>query len=198
MRKVRYDVCITLAVLGLTALTACSKPAAPAGEGASSAAAASGTPAAATAGGSADLGQGLKPGGWEMTSHIPGMSQPMVTKMCLDASLSTDFAKLGSSNPGKLDCTTTRTSRLGNNIDVDSVCKSQGMTINSKMHMELTDAGYHQKIEQSYDPPAMKPTTVEVDGKYLGDCGDMKPGDMVMPGGIKINMHDVAAKAKKS
>lgn len=194
MRKVRYDVCITLAVLGLAGLVACSKPAATGGN------ASSGAPAATTAttGGSADLGQGLKVGGWEMTSHIPGMSQPMVTKMCLDAGLSTEFAKLGSSNAAQLDCTTTKTSRLGNNIDVDSVCKHQGMTINSKMHMELTDNGYHQTIEQSYDPPSMKPTTVEVDGKYLGDCGDMKPGDMVMPGGIKINMHDVAAKAKKS
>jgi hypothetical protein len=133
-----------------------------------------------------------------MTSHVPGMTQPMVSKMCLDAGLTKKFAEMGSSNSAKLDCTTTKTSRLGNNIDVESVCKQQGMTINSKMHMELTDNGYHQTIEQSYDPPAMKPMTTTVDGKYLGDCGDMKPGDMVMPGGIKINMYDVAAKAKKS
>lgn len=200
MRKMRYNVSITLAVLGLAALAACSKPAAPAGDAASSGAAAvSGSPAAAVAnGGLADLGQGLKTGAWQMTANVPGMGQPMVTKMCLDAGLSNKFEKLGSSNSAKMDCSTQKASRMGNTIDVVSTCKSDGMTINTKMHMELTgDSSYHQTVEQSYDPPMMKPMTTTVDGKYLGDCGDMKPGDMVMPGGVKINMNDVAAKAKK-
>lgn len=199
MRKMRYNVSITLAVLGLAALAACSKPAAPAGDAASGGASAvAGSPAAAvaTTGGS-DLGQGLKTGAWQMTADMPGMG-PMVTKVCLDANLSSHFEKMGNSNAAKMDCTTQKASRLGNVIDVQSTCKSDGMTVNTKMHMELTgDNSYHQTIEQSYDPPMMKPMTTTIEGKYLGDCGDMKAGDMVMPGGVKLNMNDLAAKAKK-
>lgn len=105
---------------------------------------------------------------------------------------------MANSNAAKMDCSTQSASRVGNVIDVQSACKTEGMTIRTKMHMEIAgDNSYHQTVEQSYDPPMMKPMTSTIDGKYLGDCGDMKPGDMVMPGGIKINMNDVAAKAKK-
>ncbi|HVZ29657.1 MAG TPA: DUF3617 family protein [Asticcacaulis sp.] len=199
MRKLRYNVSMTLVVLGLSALAACSKPAAPAGDAASSgAAAASGTPAAATVkGGSvADLGQGLKTGVWELTTHAAGSPRAMVAKMCIDTAMSTQFAKLGSSMAAQMDCTTTKASRSGNVIDTESVCKEKGRTIKTQMHMELTADGYHQTMQSSYDPPSRPPVSAEVDGKYLGDCGDMKPGDMVLPGGIKINMNSGLAKAK--
>ncbi len=196
MKKLSLNICITLAVLGLAA---CNKPAAPAADGGNGAAtppadapAASTDPLAAV-----ESGSGLKPGLWQTSMNMPGMTSAMIVKMCLDEGLSKKFSQMGSSNPGKMDCTPVSGTRSGNVIDITTQCKTNGMTANTKMHMELGDDSYHQTVETSYDPPMGEPTKVTMDGKYMGACpATMKAGDMDMGSGMKINMYDQAAKNK--
>lgn len=192
MRKLLPGVCVTLA---FASLFACSKPSTPPADASAAAPAASGTPAVAAAG----SGPALKTGEWEVTTALPSkvanLGKDMVTKMCLDSELSSRFEKLGSSNPGKLDCAAQEVRHVGNVIDVDSTCKASGLTVHTKMHMEMTgDNAYHQTIQTSYDPPMGEPMTTEINGKWLGPCSaGMQPGDMILPGGRKINMNAIAA-----
>ena len=183
-----------ICIVGALALSACSKPGAPAEDGGANTVA----PAAAPADPTAELskGSGLKPGLWQMTTTVKGMTSGLETKMCLDEGLSHKFSEMGTSNPGKLDCSPTAATRSGDLIDVTTVCKTEGMTVTNQMHMELTGPdSYKQTVTQTYDPAMMPPTVSTIDGKYLGACpSDMKAGDMRLPGGRTINVHDRAAK----
>ncbi len=195
MKKFAYAACVTLSLL---AVAACSKkPASADGDGSAAA------PASAPAAGGGDVtaalgnGPGLKPGLWQTSVLVKGMTGAMTTKMCLDEGLSKKFQDMGTSNPGKMDCAPVTATRAGNVIDVDTQCKSDGITIDNKMHMELTgDDSYHQTVTQTTVPSMGDPTVTTVDGKFMGPCpADMKPGDLDTGMG-KINMYDVAAKAK--
>ena len=148
MKKFAYVACVTLSLL---AVAGCSKKSASVdGDGSASA------PASAPASGgdvTAALGNGpgLKPGLWQTSVLVKGMNGAMTTKMCLDEGLSKKFQDMGTSNPGKMDCSPVSASRNGNVIDVDTQCKSDGITVDNKMHMELTgDDSYHQTVTQSY------------------------------------------------
>lgn len=185
-------------VLSLVVLSACGKtPAAP-GDADNSA----GAPAtAATASdplAGVSSGPGLKAGLWQTTVKTSAMTSGSLTsKMCLDDALSKKFQDMGTSNPGKMDCKPVSGSRNGNVIDITTVCKDDSLTVNNQMHMEITgEDSYHQTVTQSYTPELMKPTTSEIDGKYLGACpADMKPGDLDL-GGMKINMYTHKAEVK--
>lgn len=196
MKNLAYKICITAAVLGLAA---CSKPSTTASTTTTSTT----TDAAAPAAGGGDIlaslqnGNGLKPGLWQTAVTVKGMNSPLITKMCLDEGLSKKFADMGTSNPGKMDCTPVTATRSGNVIDVDTQCKSDGLTIDNKMHMELTsDDAYHQTVTQSYTPAMAPPTVTTVDGKFMGACpSSMKAGDLDTGSGT-INMYDIEAKNK--
>lgn len=203
MKKLPLNICISTVMLGaVLALSACNKPATPADGSTGAATPPADAPAPATSTdplASIESGSGLKAGLWESTMNMPGMTSGMTTKMCLDEGLSKKFSQMGSSNPGKMDCAPVSGSRAGNVIDIDTQCKMEGRTANTKMHMELSGDGnsYHQTVETSFDPPMGAGSKVTVDGKYLGACpATMRAGDMEMMGGVKINMYDVAAKAK--
>ena len=199
MKKISYNICIAMAGFAILGLSACNKPAAPADGSAGGSTPPAAAPAAAADPTAAlDNGPGLKPGLWESTVMVPGMTSGMTAKMCLDEGLSKKFAQMGTSNPGKMDCSPVNATRAGGVIDVTTQCKTDGMTATMKMHMEMTgDDAYHQTIVTSYDPKMMDPTTVTVDGKFKGACpATMKAGDMDTGMGKTINMYDVAAKNK--
>jgi len=78
----------------------------------------------------------------------------------------------------------------------DSVCKVGGMSITS--HSETTgdfNSGYTVKsTSHSEGGPSGAPrdTTTTIEAKWLGACKpDQKPGDIVMPGGFKMNVKDM-------
>jgi hypothetical protein len=77
----------------------------------------------------------------------------------------------------------------------DSVCKVAGMSITS--HSETTgdfNSAYTVKsVSHSEGGPSGAPrdTTTTIEAKWLGACkADQKPGDIVMPGGFKMNVKD--------
>ena len=190
MRKIRFSMCIALA---LVALAACGKKEAgeDGGEGATQAPADAPSAApAVTVGG--DMGKGLKAGVWEMTTAMPGVGKNVVMSTCMDDAMTKKYTEIGMSNRGKVDCTNQSVNRSGNTVDISAICKDGDRTIHSKIHVEMQgENAYHQTVEATYDPPVAGKSamTVAIDGKWLGTCESkgMKAGDMEM-NGMKMNM----------
>ncbi len=77
----------------------------------------------------------------------------------------------------------------------DSVCSVAGVSMTS--HSEITgdfNSAYTVKTtSHSEGGPAgvQRDTTTTIEAKWLGACKpDQKPGDIVMPGGFKMNVKD--------
>ena len=63
-------------------------------------------------------------------------------------------------------------------------------------HSEISgdfNAAYTVTTQSHLDkgPESLRDTTTKIEAKYLGDCKpNQKPGDIVMPGGFKLNVKD--------
>jgi len=183
---------VLIAALGLMA--GCSKPKTPEG-------AASGSEVAKPAA-LADANPMQKPGLWEIATAIPGMPKGIVSQLCVDQGLSGRMAEIGMKGMGDTQCSQSNISKAGSTVDVDSVCQMSGRTVTSHIHMEMiSDSEYHQIITSTMTPPISGDgkTETTVIGKRTGDCpADMKGGDMVIPGGMKMNMYDALNRAAAS
>jgi hypothetical protein len=76
----------------------------------------------------------------------------------------------------------------------DSVCSVGGASMTS--HSDITgdfNSAYTVKTTTHSDrgPAGLHDVTMAIEAKYLGACKpDQKPGDIVMPGGFKLNIKD--------
>jgi len=136
-----------------------------------------------------------KAGLWEMKMLRTGGAIPDVTMQhCTDAS--TDKQMSTSFSPGKETCSKQDIQKTAAGYVSDSVCSVAGMTITS--HAEITgdfNSAYTVK-STSHSEGAMTgktgDTTTTIEAKWVGDCkSDQKPGDIVMPGGMKMNVLDL-------
>jgi hypothetical protein len=126
-----------------------------------------------------------KAGQWkiEMTLPTPG-GKLMTTELCLDET--TDQQLMSAGIGMTSDCTTTRT---GNGFD--SVCTFGGMKTTS--HVEMSgdfQSSYTMKITTDrVGGPAQMPKHSEITqtATWQGACNGLAPGEMLMPGGMKIN-----------
>ena len=85
-----------------------------------------------------------------------------------------------------------RTPKASFGYVTDSICGVAGVTIAS--HAEITgdfNSAYTvTSTSRSERGPAGGTTTIEA--KWLGACkADQKPGDIMMPGGMKMNIKDM-------
>ena len=135
-----------------------------------------------------------RPGLWEITTSVPGMPTGLVSKLCMDSGLSERMVEVGMRGAGDARCTQNNIVKSGATVDVDSVCHMSGRKVTSHIRMEMiSDSEYRQTITSTMEPPmgGNGKSTTTVTGKRLGDCPmDMKGGDMVVPGGMKMNMYD--------
>lgn len=142
-----------------------------------------------------------KPGLWEVSMTTgSGKSHAMGTKMCIDAASDAALYKMGMETAGSI-CSRRDVSRTGYTVTSDSVCmldKSQ-MTSHT-VTVFAGDVAYHTESKTHFDPPmmpGMSDSTMTQDAKWAGPCpADMKPGDIVMPNGMKMNMIDAQKGAK--
>jgi uncharacterized protein DUF3617 len=137
-----------------------------------------------------------KAGLWEMKMARSGSAMPETTMQhCTDEStdkeMSTTFSPLSKDLCSKQDTQKTTTGYV-----TDSVCKVGAMSITS--HSEITgdfNSGYTVKTTSHNDGGSAnvpRDSTTTVEAKWLGACKpDQKPGDIVMPGGTKINVKDM-------
>ena len=124
-------------------------------------------------------------------SSAPDMTMQHCTDASTDREMATSFSPASKELCSKQDLQKTATGYVS-----DSVCTVAGMTITS--HAEITgdfNSAYTVKsTSHSQGGPAAVPrdSTTTIEAKWLGACkSDQKPGDVVMPGGIKINLKDM-------
>ena len=136
-----------------------------------------------------------KPGLWTQTVTTAEMKQS--TKICLDASTEQKM-KLWGAQAGKSDCSQqSMTPHLGGGWDFHSVCNmGQSGTVTSD-GTARGDFNSHYTVEVTSTttggpmPQANGVHKISIEATWQGPCpADMKPGDMEMPGGMKINMND--------
>ncbi len=135
-----------------------------------------------------------KAGLWEMKITKVGSQLPEMTMQhCTDAT--TDKAMANSVSPlAKQICTKQETVKTATGYVSDSVCTVSGVSMTS--HSEITgdfNSAYSVTTKAHMDkgPEQLRDTTTRIDAKWLGDCkADQKPGDIVMPGGFKLNVKD--------
>jgi Protein of unknown function (DUF3617) len=136
-----------------------------------------------------------KAGLWEMKmvrtgSPVPDMTMQHCTDATTDKQMSTSFS------PSKDICSKQDIQKTASGYVSDSVCGVAGMTITS--HAEITgdfNSAYIVKsTSHSERGPSSVPrdSTTTIEAKWLGACKpDQKPGDIMMPGGMKMNILDL-------
>ena len=135
-----------------------------------------------------------KPGLWEMKVLRTGSPAPapeMTMQHCTDAT--TDRQMSTSFSPSRDICSKQDVQKTATGYVTDSVCGVAGMTITS--HAEITgdfNSAYTVKsTSHSERGPAGAPrdSATTIEAKWLGACkADQKPGDIMMPGGMKMNI----------
>jgi hypothetical protein len=137
-----------------------------------------------------------KPGLWEMKvlrtgSPVPDMTMQHCTDETTDKEMSTSFSPVGKDACSKQDIVKTATGYV-----TDSVCGIAGMSI--KSHAEISgdfNAAYTVKSTSHSEggrAGAGRDSTTTIQAKWLGACkADQKPGDILMPGGMKMNIKDM-------
>jgi hypothetical protein len=137
----------------------------------------------------------LKPGLWEMqrASDRPG-EQPNRATMCLDDSVQKEMFDMGAGAMQGM-CSRHDFKFSGNRGTGDFVCTMGGSTMHSKSTMVLTgNTAYRTEIDTTYEPPMMghARTKTVITAKHVGACkAGQRPGDLVLPNGQTLNMHDV-------
>jgi len=141
-----------------------------------------------------------KPGLWEMKIVKAGSQLPEMTMQhCTDQTTDKDMAN--SVSPlAKQICSKQNVVKTATGFVSDSACTVAGVSMSS--HSEITgdfNSAYSVTTKAHLDkgPDQLRDTTTTIEAKYLGDCKPgQKPGDVVMPGGFKLNVKD-AEKLKK-
>ena len=136
-----------------------------------------------------------KSGLWDIKISRPGTNQqPQTIQMCIDQKTDNMAQQMGESVVRQA-CSKQQIRREGNKILGDSVCRIGETTATSHtMFSGEFDRAYHGEIRTKYSPPLMgkSESVTLVDAKWTGPCqSDQKPGDMIMPNGMRINIHEM-------
>lgn len=130
-----------------------------------------------------------KPGLW--INRMTQDGRTTESKLCMDAATQGQMMQMGMAMSKEM-CPKNDIKRAGNVVTVDSVCKVMGSTITSRSVYTYTgDTGYKGTINSSYNPALMgkKSDVMTLESKWAGACSaGMVPGDMIMPGGVKMHI----------
>ena len=131
-----------------------------------------------------------KPGLWEVKTSIEGNPRALTVQQCIDAS--TD--QMLQSNAGPFSaaaCSEREVKKSDSAMTIDSRCTLSGKP--GSAHAVVTgslDSAYTMTVTaEGGGLPAVKMT---IESKWLGACAaDQKPGDVMMAGGVKINVPEL-------
>jgi hypothetical protein len=136
-----------------------------------------------------------KSGLWDIKISHASTNRPAQTiQMCIDQKTDNMAQQMGES-VARQACSKQQIRREGNKIVGDSVCTIGETTATS--HTVFSgefDRAYRGEIRTKYSPPLMgkSENLTLIDAKWTGPCqSDQKPGDMIMPNGMKINIHEM-------
>jgi len=137
-----------------------------------------------------------KPGLWEMKvvragSPVPDMTMQHCTDETTDKEMSAAVSPVSKDVCSKQDIQKTATGYVS-----DSVCGIAGVSITS--HAEITgdfNSAYTVKSTSHSERGAAgapRDSTTTIEARWLGACkADQKAGDIMMPGGMKMNIKDM-------
>jgi hypothetical protein len=138
-----------------------------------------------------------KAGLWDIkmvrtSSQLPEMTMQHCTDESIDKEMSNLASPMAKQICSKQDIQKTATGYVS-----DSVCSVGGVSVSS--HSEISgdfNSAYtvtttsHSDLGSKGTP---HDTVMKIEAKWLGACKpDQKPGDIVMPGGFKLNVKDAA------
>jgi hypothetical protein len=132
-----------------------------------------------------------KPGLWDIKMNFEGKVPQQSIQQCIDAA--TDgIMQSSATNIGSQNCSKRDVVKSGDTMTIDSVCSVAGK--NATSHAVVTgsfDSAYTMTVTSKSDiGPGFNMT---LSAKWLGPCqADQKPGDLILPGGLKMNLRDMA------
>jgi hypothetical protein len=119
---------------------------------------------------------------------------------CIDEKTD-DMSRQMGENASKEMCSRREMRREGDRIIADSVCKFGETTATSRSVVSgKFDSGYEVDVRTKFDPPmgGMSESHSIIKARWLGPCkADQRPGDVIMPNGMKMNMFDAEKAAPK-
>jgi Protein of unknown function (DUF3617) len=139
-----------------------------------------------------------KPGLWQLTMSFAGRSVPgQVMKECIDAATDKMMRNFGGSP--QENCSKQSVSQSGGTIIVDSVCSFAGASttshsvitgdFNSDYTMQVTSTRHGGPPIPGEPPGGTSHMTMKA--KWLGPCGNHRPGDIIMSNGMTMNIFDL-------
>jgi hypothetical protein len=138
-----------------------------------------------------------KAGLWEIKMVKTGSPLPEMTMQhCTDETIDKEMNSMVSPMAKQI-CTKQDIRKTATGYATDSVCSVAGVSIAS--HSDITgdfNSAYTVATTSHGDlgsKGAPRDTVTRIEAKWLGACKpDQKPGDIVMPGGFKLNVKDAA------
>lgn len=139
-----------------------------------------------------------KPGLWSHSMVAEGATQTV--QLCLDADTDAKMSLWGQSVSNEM-CSKNVITKTADGYAFESECDIGGMGHSSGKGTVTGDfsSAYTVKMIStttgSSIPQANKTSEMTLNAKWEGACpADMKGGDMLLPGGVKINMESMTAK----
>ncbi len=139
-----------------------------------------------------------KPGLWELKLDKAG-AQTM--QQCTDATTEKEMASTFGPMAKEM-CSRQEMKKTAPGLVVDSTCKIGNMTSvsHTEFNGDFNSAYTVTTTSKNSGGPAGMPaeTTNVLEAKWIGPCkADQKPGDILMPGGMKMNIRDMKAMRPK-
>ncbi len=137
-----------------------------------------------------------KAGLWEMKMIRTGSPMPdLAMQHCTDETVDKQMHNMVSPMAKQI-CSRQDVRKTASGYVADSVCSVAGAAVSS--HSEISgdfNSAYTVTTTSHSDlgsKSAPHDTVVRIEAKWLGPCKpDQKPGDIIMPGGMKMNIHDL-------
>ena len=144
-----------------------------------------------------------KSGLWEvmLRSDTPGPRMGQTVRMCTNAE--SEPVMLMAIVPGQEDCHEIKATRRakGTGYDIRTVCYVHDNRVETRM--ELTGdllSAYEGRFAAKFSQPTARPSVPTVfEGRWLGACQPgQRPGDMVLPNGVTVNVVDDKKRAEEA
>ena len=135
-----------------------------------------------------------KAGLWEITMTVAGLNMTQTVKQCIDAATDAKMLEMGKESqaqPG-MKCTSGGPRKDGAGYVAESSCSGNGtkMTTRSVFTGDFQST-YRSESTTKFTPPVsgFSEQKMTMDAHWKGPCeAGQRPGDMIMPGGIKMNI----------
>jgi len=135
-----------------------------------------------------------KAGLWEMKIAKPGSQLPELTvQHCTDETTDKDMSNTVSPMAKQI-CSKQDIKKTATGYTIDSVCSVAGISATSHSEVVGDYNSAYTVTTQSHSeggPASLREVTTRIEAKWLGACKEgQRPGDIVMPGGFKLNVKD--------